>query len=49
MAESTRDLWLGTMQKCGEVHHAMESVTIQWHQSSEQNAEMSTTRRQRQF
>ena len=49
MAESTRDLWLGTMQKCGEVHHAMESVTIQWHQSNEQHAEMSTTCRQRQF
>ena len=46
MAESTRDLWVGTMHKCGEVHHTMEAVTRR-HQSSEQYVEMSTTRRQR--
>ena len=27
MIESTRDLWVGNMRKCGEVHHTMESVT----------------------
>ena len=47
MVESTRDLWVGTMHKCGDVHHTMESVTRQRHQSSEQHVEMSTTRRQR--
>ena len=47
MAESTRDLWVGTMHKCGEVHYTMEPVTRQRHQSSEQHVEMSTTRRQR--
>ena len=29
MAESTRGLWVGTMHKCGGVHHTMESVTRQ--------------------
>ena len=39
IAESKRDLWVGSMHKCGEFHHAME-------QSSE-HVEMGTTRRER--
>ena len=40
MAESTCDLWVGNMHKFGEVYHTMESVTRQWHQSSEHYVEM---------
>ena len=47
MTESKHDLLVGTMHKCGEVHHSMESLTRQWHQSSEQHVKMSTTCHQR--
>ena len=47
MTESKLDLLVGTMHKCGEVHHSMESLTRQWHQSSEQHVKMSTTCHQR--
>lgn len=36
MAESTRDLWVGTMHKCASVHYAMCEV-IRQHATSEQH------------
>ena len=43
MVESTCNLWVGTMNKCSEVHHTMESVTRQRQQSNEQHVHRETS------
>ena len=35
MGKNACDLWVGTRHKCGEVHHAMQLVTRQHHQSND--------------
>ena len=46
MGKNTCDLWVGTRHKCGEVHHAMQLVTRQHHQSNEY-VEMNTPHSER--
>ena len=45
MAQSTRDLLVGSMHECATVHATMNRVTNQHHATSEQHVECDNTRR----
>lgn len=47
MAESTRNLWVGTLHECGSIHDSMSKLTKHRFESSEQHRECGESRRRR--
>jgi len=47
MAETTRNIWVGTLHECGAIHEIMSTLTKHRFESSEQHRESGETRRNR--
>ena len=47
MSETTRNLWVGTLHKCGTIHESMSKLNKYRFESSEQHCESGEPRRKR--
>ena len=47
MSETTRNLWVGTLQACEAIHESMSKLTRHRFESSEQHCESGESRRKR--
>ena len=47
MSWTTRNLWVGTLHKCGAIHESVSKLTKHRFQSSKQHCESSESRQRR--